>query len=138
MKKITFICLFLLCFCNVCFSQENIVVEEELQQWLDSGSSDKVAVTIVLKSQAQLSAIRAKAAVQRDVKMQRAAVVRGFKEHSDDAQASLMSFLQAEEKKGNVANIIVDNVAYQKYKDSIRKTGSPNHVLPQQSYALFQ
>ena len=105
MKKITFICLFLLCFCNVCFSQENIVVEEELQQWLDSGSSDKVAVTIVLKSQAQLSAIRAKAAVQRDVKMQRAAVVRGFKEHSDDAQASLMSFLQAEEKKGNVANI---------------------------------
>ena len=105
MKKITFICLFLLCFCNVCFSQENIVVEEELQQWLDSGSSDKVAVTIVLKSQAQLSAIRAKAAVQRDVKMQRASVVRGFKEHSDDAQASLMSFLQAEEKKGNVANI---------------------------------
>ena len=33
--------------------------------------------------------------------------------------------------KSNVANIIVDNEAYTKYKDSIRKTGSPNHVLPQ-------
>ena len=33
--------------------------------------------------------------------------------------------------KSNVANIIVDNVAYEKYKDSMRKTGSPNHVLPQ-------
>ena len=105
MKKLTFLFLFLFSFCNVCFSQDNAVVEQELLQWLDGRHEAKVSVTIVMKSQAEVSAIRAMAATQRDVKMQRAAVVNGYKAHSDNVQTSLMSFLKAEEKKGNVANI---------------------------------
>lgn len=105
MKKIYFLCLFLFSLCNVCFSQSISVVEPELQQWLDSGSKEKVAVTIVLKSQAEASAVRAKAAAHRDRKLHRTTVVNEFKAHSKASQMSLLSFLQAEEKKGYVDNI---------------------------------
>ena len=105
MKKISFLCLFLLCLCNVCFSQKSSVVEPELQQWLESGCEDKMAVTIVMKSQVEASAVRAKAAAHRDRKVQRTTVVNEFKAHSKVSQTSLLSFLQAEEKNGNVDNI---------------------------------
>ena len=105
MKKIYFFCLFLFSLCNVCLSQSISVVEPELQQWLDSGSKEKVAVTIVLKSQAEASAVRAKAAAHRDRKLHRTTVVNEFKAHSKASQMSLLSFLQAEEKKGYVDNI---------------------------------
>lgn len=105
MKKISFLCLFLFCLCNVCYSQSFSVVEPELQQMLDSGVKEKIAVTIVLKSQAEASAVRAKAAAHRDRKKQRTTVINEFKAHSKASQTSLLSFLQAEEKKGNVDNI---------------------------------
>ena len=105
MKKISFLCLFLFCLCNVCYSQSFSVVEPELQQLLDSGVKEKIAVTIVLKSQAEASAVRAKAAAHRDRKKQRTTVINEFKAHSKTSQTSLLSFLQAEEKKGNVDNI---------------------------------
>ena len=105
MKKIYFLCLFLFSFCTIGFSQSFSVVEPELQQLLDSGIKEKISVTFVMKSQAEASAVRAKAAAHRDRKVQRVTVVNEFKAHSKTSQTSLLSFLQAEEKKGNVDNI---------------------------------
>ena len=132
MKKISFLCLFLLCLCNVCFSQNSSVVEPELQEWLESGSEDKVAVTIVLKSQVEASVVRAKAAAHRDSKMQRAAVVKEFKAHSNVSQTSLMSFLQAEEEKGRVDNIaslwISNSIACNATREVIRAVASRSDI----------
>ena len=105
MKKIYSLFLFLLCFSAVSYSQDKPMIEPELQCWLDDCNEDKISVTIVMKSQAEASVVRAKAAAHRDRKVQRTAVVNEFKAHSNASQMSLLSFLQAEESKGNVANI---------------------------------
>lgn len=105
MKKIYSLFLFLLCFSAVSYGQDKPMIEPELQCWLDGCNEDKISVTIVMKSQAEASAVRAKAAAHRDRKVQRTAVVNEFKAHSNASQMSLLSFLQAEESKGNVANI---------------------------------
>lgn len=105
MKKIYSIFLFLLCFSAVSYSQDKPMIESELQCWLDGCNEDKISVTIVMKSQAEASAVRAKAAAHRDRKVQRTVVVNEYKAHSNASQMSLLSFLQAEESKGNVANI---------------------------------
>ena len=132
MKKISFLCLFLLCLCNVCFSQNSSVVEPELQEWLESGSEDKVAVTIVLKSQVEASAVRAKAAAHRDRKLQRNVVVNEFKAHSTVSQTSLLSFLQTEEKNGNVDNIaslwISNSIACNATREVIRAVASRSDI----------
>ena len=105
MKKIYSLFLFLLCFSTVSYSQNKPMVEPELQCWLDDCCDGKISVSIVMKSQVEASVVRAKAAAHRDRKVQRTAVVNEFKAHSNVSQISLLSFLQAEEKKGNVANI---------------------------------
>lgn len=105
MKKIYSLFLFLLCFSTVSYSQNKPMVEPELQCWLDDCNEDKISVTIVMKSQVEASVVRAKAAAHRDRKVQRTVVVNEFKAHSNASQMSLLSFLQAEESKGNVANI---------------------------------
>lgn len=105
MKKIYSLFLLLLCFSAVSYSQNKPMVEPELQCWLDDCCDDKISVSIVMKSQVETSVVRAKAAAHRDRKVQRTAVVNEFKAHSNSSQISLLSFLQAEEKKGNVANI---------------------------------
>ena len=105
MKKLLLFFFFLLCLCTVSFSQSNSVIEPELQQWVDCGYNEKVAITVVLKSQAEPSALRVKASVHRDGKMRRNAVVDELKAHSSNSQISLMSFLQAKEKEGHVTNI---------------------------------
>ncbi len=105
MKKIYSLFLLLLCFSAVSYSQNKPMVEPELQCWLDDCCDGKISVSIVMKSQVEASVVRAKAAAHRDRKVQRTAVVNEFKAHSNVSQISLLSFLQAEEKKGNVSDI---------------------------------
>ena len=103
-NKITLF-LFLLCFYTVSFSQGLSVMEPELRQMLDSRCNDKIAVTIVMKSQASSSALRAKVAMHRDKTMKRKVAVNEFKNYSKNSQEPLLSFLKLEEKKGNVSDI---------------------------------
>lgn len=105
MRDFLHLFVFLMNISGVAFGQEYSVIEPELQQLLSGCNSERVSITIVLKSQADASALRAKAAVCRNSKMARAAVVRGLKEHSDDARNSLILFLKEEENVGNVSNI---------------------------------
>lgn len=105
MKNFLLLFAFLMNICCVAFGQEYSVIEPELQQLLSGCNNEKVSITVVLKSQADASALRAKAAACRNSKMARAAVVRALKEHSAESQNSLLSFLHEEEKNGNVSNI---------------------------------
>ena len=105
MKKIYLLSLFLLCLCTVSFSQNNSVIEPELQQLIDCGYKEKISITVVMKSQAEPSALRMKAAACRDRKMRRNVIVDELKAHSSNSQISLLSILYAEEKKGNVTDI---------------------------------
>lgn len=105
MKKICFLFLFLFSFGTLSFSQNYSVIEPELQQYIDADCKEKIAVTIVMKSQAESSAIRAKAAACRDRKIKRSVVVNELKSHSNSTQVSLLSFLKDEEEKGHVSNI---------------------------------
>lgn len=105
MKNKIFLLLFLLCLGTVSFAQRLSVIEPELQQVLDGDGDDNIAVTIVMKSQIQPSAIRAKVASIRSKMMKREVVVKELKTYSDNSQESLLSFLQNEEKKGNVSDI---------------------------------
>ena len=105
MKKLYTLFFFLFCFCLISFSQGNNVIEPELQQLIDCGSKEKLAVIIVMRSQAEPATLKAKAAAHRDRTVKRSAVVGELKAHSNRTQTSLLSFLQAEEEKGNVANI---------------------------------
>lgn len=105
MKNKIFLLLFLLCLGTASFAQRLSVVEPELQQLLDGCDDENIAVTIVMKSQMQPSAIRAKVAKSRGKMMKREVVVKELKTYSDNSQESLLSFLQSEEKKGNVSDI---------------------------------
>ncbi|MBQ5616149.1 MAG: S8 family serine peptidase, partial [Bacteroidaceae bacterium] len=105
MKNKIFLLLFLLCLGTASFAQRLSVVEPELQQLLDGCDDENIAVTIVMKSQIQPSAIRAKVAKIRGKMMKREVVVKELKTYSDNSQESLLSFLQSEEKKGNVSDI---------------------------------
>ncbi len=105
MKKIYLLSLFLLCLCTVSFSQNNSVIEPELQQLIDCGYKEKISITVVMKSQVEPSALRMKAAACRDRKMRRNVIVDELKAHSSNSQISLLSILYAEEKKGNVTDI---------------------------------
>ena len=105
MKNKIFLLLFLLCLGTVSFAQKFSVIEPELQQMLDGSCNGDIAVTIVMKSQVQPSAVRAKVAKIRGKMMKRDVVVNEFKAHSGNSQKLLLSFLQGEEKKGNVSDI---------------------------------
>ena len=105
MKNKISLLLFLLCLGTASFAQRLSVVEPELQQLLDGCDDENIAVTIVMKSQVQPSSVRAKVAMNRGKMMKRDVVVNEFKTHSDNSQKSLLSFLQSEEKKGNVSDI---------------------------------
>ena len=101
-----FLILFLfVCTAFSCLAQEKTVIEPELQQLLNNAGSEKYSIIIVMKSQAEASAVKAKVAAHRDRGVQRTAVVNEFKAHSNASQISLLTFLRAEEQKGNVANV---------------------------------
>ena len=93
------------CTAFTCLAQEKTVIEPELQQLLNNAGSEKYSIIIVMKSQAEASAVKAKVAAHRDRGVQRTAVVNEFKAHSNASQISLLTFLRAEEQKGNVANV---------------------------------
>lgn len=105
MKKIFSLFLLFLCFDTVCLSQSNYVVEPELQRIIDECHEEELSVVIVLKSQVEQSSIREKVAACRDRKVKQKTVVNELKSYSRESQASLLAFLQNEEKKGNVSDI---------------------------------
>ena len=102
-----FLCLFIfmLNMCCIAFAQEYSVIEPELELLLERGGEEKVAVTIVLKPHSDASVLKAKAAACRNRSMARNTVVNELKSNPGGLQLSLMDFLRAEEKRGNVAGI---------------------------------
>ncbi len=104
MTRIVLLIAILVQVASACFAQENPVIEQELQQ-LMKGGEEKIPVTIVLKSQIEPTALRARVAAHRDAVARRSAVVNEIKNHSDASQMPIMEFLQAEQLCGNVENI---------------------------------
>lgn len=131
MKKILSV-LILLASSFCCFAQECLPIEHELLSLLESNGEEKISVTIVLKSQPNSSELRAKATACRDRKMVGEVIVNELKEHSVESQATLLEFLQTEEKQGHVANIvslwIANSVCCNATNDVIRKIASRNDI----------
>ena len=105
MRKIFFAFVLLMSIGTVCFAQEGSPIEPELQSLLNNAGEEKFSITIVLKSQPEPSAIRAKVAASRGMKVAGEVVVSELKKHSINSQTPLMTYLQSEEANGRVANI---------------------------------
>lgn len=131
MKKILSV-LILLASSFCCFAQECLPIEHELLSMLESNGEEKISITIVLKSQPNSSELRAKASACRDRKMVGEVIVNELKEHSVESQATLLEFLQTEEKQGHVANIvslwIANSVCCDATNEVIRKIASRSDI----------
>ena len=113
-------------------SQAQSFVEPELKAMMGVGDSKHLPVTIVLKSQADIQLPKTTATACRNGEISRAAVVKQLKKHSAASQESLLSYLQASEKQGNVSNIsnlwVANAICCEATADVINHIASRNDV----------
>ncbi|MBE6294701.1 MAG: hypothetical protein E7090_08495 [Bacteroidales bacterium] len=105
MKKSLLLGALLFVLCNICFAQDYSVIESDLQQILNRRSVGKASVNILFKSKIDADYLKSKIAAAPDKKNQRDIFVEELKTFSANAQADVLSYLQAEEANGKVANI---------------------------------
>ena len=105
MKKRLLLGALLFVLCNICFAQDYSVIEPELQQILNRRSVGMASVNILFKSKIDADYLKSKIAAAPDKKIQRDIFVEELKTFSANAQADVLSYLQAEEANGKVANI---------------------------------
>ena len=91
--------------CQLGFAQNYNVIEPELQEVLNSKSSDMISVNIILKSEANISHLRKNIQSAEDAKAQRQAVVSELKSFSEQSQKDILSLLKAGEASGDVKDI---------------------------------
>ena len=91
--------------CQLGFAQNYNVIEPELQEVLNSKSSDMISVNIILKSEANISHLRKNIQSAEDAKAQRQAVVSELKNFSEQSQKDILSLLKAGEASGDVKDI---------------------------------
>ena len=91
--------------CQLGFAQNYNIIEPELQEVLNSKSSDMISVNIILKSEANISHLRKNIQSTEDAKAQRQVVVSELKNFSEQSQKDILSLLKAGEASGDVKDI---------------------------------
>lgn len=104
MKKIVLLLLLNLCLIHITSAQRANVIDHELYELINSRSTDKISVNIILKSQPNLeeSDVRSKFS---DKQSKREYILRELKLFSEKNQADILSTLQVSERGSQVSDI---------------------------------
>ena len=96
---------------NLCFAQQESVVDKQLYSVLDNANDEKISINIVLKARPEPARIKVPADRLLDRGVARGVAVDELKEHSLKSQAALMDYLQQAITEGLVSDIACHWVA---------------------------
>ncbi len=103
MKKLFFTLLIILSFCNLGFSQNTI--DSRLQEILNQRSEEMIPISIIFKSQIDITKLKTRDNASLDKKTRRDMLVNEFKLFSEEKQQEVLSILQAETRSYKVSDI---------------------------------
>ncbi len=90
---------------SICFGQETAQTAFELQQVLNSSTTQPIELSIVFKTPQNATPITPFSALTTNRDAHRQAVIQELEAQAEASQAEVLSLLKAEEAKGNVTNI---------------------------------
>ena len=104
MKRIFILALLSFCFVNLGFAQRSGVIDPELYDLMNSRSSDKISVNIVLKKQIDADALNVRKSFS-SKEAKRKYMVEEMKYQAEKDQADVLKTLQASERSSQVTDI---------------------------------
>lgn len=104
MKRIFILVLLSFCFINLGFAQRSGVIDPELYDLMNSRSSDKISVNIVLKKQIDADALNVRKSFS-SKEAKRTYMVEEMKYQAEKDQADVLKTLQASERSSQVTDI---------------------------------